>query len=208
MTSVSLLVLAAQKLVLPASILVMTGSWRRLSVMILAFSPRSLALAGLVEQVEILAAELIEDDDVAQARRETIEQLLEEIDRVAARIHDVPVVERDAEFAGHLEHAGFIHPLHKRLVGLGREIDEDAFVGIVARGLDDRVEALVAVHDHGRGVARIEAQEQAVRAVGVEAEERQVVVDEVLRHDPRDHGLAHAAFFATDQMNVRHKIPC
>ena len=43
-------------------------------------------------------------------------------------------------------------------------------------------------------------------AIGVETDEREVSVDEVLRENPCDHGLADPAFFAADEMNVGHDV--
>jgi hypothetical protein len=39
-------------------------------------------------------------------------------------------------------------------------------------------------------------------AVGVEADKRHLVVDEVLRQQARDHRFADPAFFATDQVDL------
>ena len=43
-------------------------------------------------------------------------------------------------------------------------------------------------------------------AIGVETNEREVSVDEVLRENPCDHGLADPALFAADEMNVGHDM--
>jgi hypothetical protein len=43
-----------------------------------------------------------------------------------------------------------------------------------------------------------------VRAVGVEADEGQAAVDQVLGQHARDQRLADAAFFAADEMDVAH----
>jgi hypothetical protein len=43
-----------------------------------------------------------------------------------------------------------------------------------------------------------------VRAVGVEAEEGQLLVDQVLREDARHQRLADAALLAADEMNLAH----
>lgn len=43
-------------------------------------------------------------------------------------------------------------------------------------------------------------------SIGVETNEREVSVDEVLRENPCDHGLADPALFAADEMNVGHDM--
>src|SRR5208282_3891459 len=50
----------------------------------------------------------------------------------------------------------------------------------------------------------VEAQQCAVRPVGIETDERQRMIDEVLREQARDQRLADAALFSPEQMNVRH----
>ena len=104
-----------------------------------------------------------------------------------------------------LEHAGFFHPGGERVVRLRREVDEDAPAGLVDGGLDDRVERLDLVDRHRRGVAGVEAHQRAVRAVGVEAEEGQLLVDQVLRQHARHQRFADAAFFAADEMDVSRR---
>jgi hypothetical protein len=52
----------------------------------------------------------------------------------------------------------------------------------------------VLIHHDGRGVAGIKAHQRAVRFVGVEAEKRAFVVDQVLREDARDQRFADPAF--------------
>lgn len=116
----------------------------------------------------------------------------------------MPVGDGDAEFAGHFEDTGFVHPADEGFVGLGGEIDEDAFLGVFVGGLDDGVEAFVAVDDDGGGEVGVEAEEGAVGAVGVEAEEGVGVIDEVLGDDTGDDGFADAAFFAADEVDVCH----
>ena len=64
----------------------------------------------------------------------------QQVHRVAARVHHVPVVERDAGEVGHVEHAGLVHPLHQRLVGLRRQVDQHAAAGFLGGALDDGVE--------------------------------------------------------------------
>ena len=51
------------------------------------------------------------------------------------------------------------------------------------------------IQRHRRRVVGIEAQQRAVGAVGIEAEEGQAAVDEVLRQDARHQRLADPAFF-------------
>lgn len=43
-------------------------------------------------------------------------------------------------------------------------------------------------------------------AIGVETNEREISVDEVLRENPCDHGLSDPALFAADEMNVGHDM--
>jgi hypothetical protein len=96
--------------------------------------------------------------------------------------------------------------LREPLLGLGGEIDENAAVGMLRRSLDDRVETRVTVDQHGRGETRVEAQQRAMRAIGIEAEKRQRMIDQVLRQEPRHQGLADPALFSAQQMNVRHHV--
>ena len=116
----------------------------------------------------------------------------------------MPVGDGHAEFAGHFEDTGFVHPADEGFVGLGGEIDEDAFLGVFIGGLDDGVEAFIAVDDDRGGEVGVEAEEGAVGAVGVEAEEGVGVIDEVLGDDTGDDGFADAAFFAADEVDVCH----
>ena len=160
--------------------------------------------AGLFEDVEVVAAQLVEHDDEVEAGAEAVEELFEEVDGVFAGVHDVPVGDGDAEFAGEFEDTGFVHPFDEGFVGLSGEIDEDAFIGVFVGGLDDGVEAFVAVDDDGGGEVGVEAEEGAVGAVGVEADEGVGVVDEVLGDDTGDDGFADAAFFAADEVDVCH----
>ncbi len=54
----------------------------------------------------------------------------------------------------------------------------------------------------------IEAHQRAVRPVGVEPQERQGMIDAVLRENARDERLAYAAFSRLlDEMDVRHENP-
>ncbi len=165
---------------------------------------RAILLARLLQHGEVVAAHLVANQHVVEPGAEAVEQLLQQIDRVAARIHHVPVGDREAGFGSHVEHARFVHPLDQRIVRLRGQIDQDAAVGLLDRRLDDRVERLVAVDQHRRCEAGIEAQQRAVRAVGVEAEERQILVDQVLRDEARHERLAHAAFLAADEVDVGH----
>ena len=89
---------------------------------------------------------------------------------------------------------------------LRRQVHQHAAAGLVDGGFDDVVQRLVAVHQHRAGVAVVEAQQAAVRAVGVEADEGHLLVDEVLRQQPRHHRLADAALFATDEVDLRGRL--
>ena len=43
-------------------------------------------------------------------------------------------------------------------------------------------------------------------AIGIESNEREISIDEVLGKNPCDHGLADPALFAADEMNVGHDV--
>jgi hypothetical protein len=89
-------------------------------------------------------------------------------------------------------------------VGLRGQIDDDAALGVFGRGLEHQIEALEAVDRDRRGVAGVEAQQGAVAAVGIEAQERQLAVDQILRQQARHQRLADAAFFPADEVNRGH----
>ena len=167
---------------------------------------RAIELTRAVELAEVVATQLVAHEHVVHALAEAVEQPLEQVHAVAAAVHDVPVVERDAGEVGHVEHAGFVHPAHQRLLRLRRQIDEHAPAGLFDGGLDDAVQRLVAVDQGGRSEIGIEAQQRAVRAVGIEADEGQLLVDEVLRQQTRHHRLADPALLPTDQVDLRHGV--
>ena len=114
----------------------------------------------------------------------------------------MPVVQRQAREVGHVEHARFVHPAHQWVVRLRGQVHQHAALRLFDGGFDDVVERLVAVHHHGAGVARVETQQRTVRAVGVEADEVDLVVDEVLRLQARQHRLAHTALLAADEVDL------
>lgn len=89
---------------------------------------------------------------------------------------------------------------------LSRKVHEDPPLGNFGRGFNDAVEPLVAIDDNRRGKARVEAKQRAVRLVGVEAEEWDVTVDELLGEDTCDDGLADTALFAADEVKPRHVV--
>ena len=155
-----------------------------------------------------MAAHLVANEHVAQILAEAVEQLAQEVDRVLARVHHVPVRDADAHLVGEVQHAGIVDPLQQRVVRLRRQVDQDAPLRMLDGRFHDRVERLEAVDQHRRGVARVEAHQRAVRAVGVEAEERHVAVDEVLRDHARHQRLADAALLAADEMDVGHGSFC
>ena len=64
----------------------------------------------------------------------------------------------------------------------------------------DGVKPFIAVHNDGRGKVGIKAGEGGMGAVGIEARERQLIVNEVLGQDACDNRFADAAFFATDEI--------
>jgi hypothetical protein len=96
--------------------------------------------------------------------------------------------------------------IHQRLVGLRRQVDQHAAAGLFDRGFDDAVQRLVAVDQRRRRIVGIEAQQRTVRAVGVEADEGQLVVDEKLRQQARHHRLADAALFTPDEVDLGQRL--
>ena len=165
-----------------------------------------IAESRLFEQLEILATQLVQHHDVSQSRPEAVQTLAQQVHRVFAGIHHVPIGHRVASFAGHLQHSRFVHPAHQSIVGLGSEIHQDALLWVLDGGFDDQVETLITIHHNGRGEWRVEAQERSVGAIGIESNEREISVDEVLGKNPCDHGLADPALFAADEMNVGHDV--
>jgi len=158
------------------------------------------------KDVKVVAAELIENDNVIQAFAKTVEKFLQEIDRVFSGIHDVPVGQGETLIAGEFQDAGFVHPFDEGFVGLGGKVDKDARAGIFSGSFDDGVEAFIFVHHDGGGVVRIKPEERAVGAIGIKPEEGNIGIDQILSNDAGDDGLADAAFFAADEMNVSHVI--
>src|SRR5271166_2583748 len=73
--------------------------------------------------------------------------------------------------------------------------------------LDDRVQAAIIVDEHGRCESGVEAQQRAMRSIGIEAEERQRVIDQILRKQARDQGFADTALLSSEQVNIRHGNP-
>ncbi len=53
--------------------------------------------------------------------------------------------------------------------------------GCSGGGLHDRVQAVVTIDQDGGGVTGVKAQQRPVRAIGIETQEGNRVVDEVLR---------------------------
>ena len=94
--------------------------------------------------------------------------------------------------------------MRERVLRLRGKVDQDAAIGFGSRGFDDGVEAFISVHHDGRSVAGIKAHQRTVRFVGVEAEKRTFVVDQILREDACDQRFADAALFAADEVNVSH----
>ncbi len=61
--------------------------------------------ARLLEQREIVAAQLVAHDHVAQPGAEAVEQLLQQVHRIAAVVHHVPVVQGNALHVGQVQDA-------------------------------------------------------------------------------------------------------
>ncbi len=89
-------------------------------------------------------------------------------------------------------------------MGLGGEVDQDTSVRLLDCGVDHAVQTGVVVDDDWRGVVGIKAQQGAMRLVGVEADEGQVVVDQILGQHARHEGLANATLFAANEMQFAH----
>jgi hypothetical protein len=115
----------------------------------------------------------------------------------------MPVLHRNAGDIGHIQHAGIVHPAHEQIMRLRSEIHQDAPTGVLNGRLDDAVQVLVTVSVGAGAVFRVEAGQRAVGTVAVEGGKRHGVVDQILRHQPGQHRLAHAAFLATYKMNAR-----
>ena len=153
--------------------------------------------------MEIVAAHLVLHQHVAQPHAELVEQAAQQVDRVLARVHHMPVVDGHAGHVGQVEHAGLLDPLHERGVRLRGQVHQHAAAGLLDRAFHDGVHRFVAIGQRRCGIAGVEAHQCAVRAIGVVADEGHLVVDEVLRQQPRDQRLADAAFLAADQVDLR-----
>jgi len=105
----------------------------------------------------------------------------------------VPVADVEAEVGRDGEQLRFIHPTRQRFLSLCGKVDEHTALGSFRRGLHDRIQAFISIDEHGRGVAGIETHERAMRPIRVEADERNRVVDEVLREKARHERFAYAA---------------
>ena len=75
-------------------------------------------------------------------------------------------------------------------------------------GLHELVGALEIVQDDGLAEGRVEAQQGAVGAVGVEGGEGELVVDVILGQEPRQDGLADPALLAADEVDLAHTAAC
>ncbi len=88
-----------------------------------AQAERPFLLAGFIEDPEIVATYFIEHQRVIQPVAVTIQQPLEKIHGIFARVHDMPVADVQAEFRCDFEQLRIVHPLRQPLLRLRREID-------------------------------------------------------------------------------------
>ena len=91
-----------------------------------------------------------------------IKQSFEQIDRILAGVHHVPVMNIQPDLARYLKELRFIHPFSERLLRLGRKIHQNAALRIFRGRLDDCIEALVSIDKYRRGVVGVEAHQRAV----------------------------------------------
>lgn len=89
----------------------------------------------------------------------------------------MPVMESEARLIAQIEHAGLVHPLAQRFVRLRGEVNQDTAFGLRDGGLDNRIQGLITVHQHGRRKACIEPHQRAMRAIRVETEERLLLIN-------------------------------
>ena len=85
---------------------------------------------------------------ICEPAAELIEQFSQQFRRVAARVHHVPVREREPQVVVGVEESGLLHPLDDESLRLRREIDDDAAFRLRHRRFDDGVEPFVAVDHH------------------------------------------------------------
>ena len=114
----------------------------------------------------------------AMLRERPVEQALQQIHRVAARVHHVPVGDADVHLVGQVQHAGLVHPFHEPLVRLRREVHED-------------LHAMQARGEHGDD--DLAGRELLVRDLRAEGEPRAADLARRERHDVRVDGRVAAA---------------
>src|SRR5579871_1727109 len=157
----------------------------------------------LLEQGEGLAAPRVLDHAVSRAVPVAREQAPERGQRVLAVIDHVPEDDAHPALRAEVEHAGLVDPRAQEAIALGGQIDHHAPVGLGPQG-QDLVDAGEVGEIDRPGVVGVEADQRAVRPVGVCGRERELAIDAVLRAEARDHRLADAALLPPDEVDRAH----
>ena len=84
---------------------------------------------------------------------------------------------------------------------LSGQIDKHTAARFLDRGLDDPIERLVAVDQHGGCIVGIKPKQRTVRAIGVKTDKRQLMINQELSDQSGDHGFPDAALFAADEVH-------
>jgi len=115
------------------------------------------AFAGRFQNLETIAADFVQNQHQLEPSAELVEPLPQQIDRIAAAVHDVPPRQRDAKFLRNTEHIRILEPSGERLLCLCGEVDQNAPLRIFDGGLHDGVQAVMLVEHGWRGIVSVKA---------------------------------------------------